>query len=57
MRCAKRRHRNRRVVRTIVPAISVGTQPERASLGLAGDRMVSAMDRAASSLNSLYKAV
>jgi hypothetical protein len=57
MRRAKRRHRNGRVARTIVPASSVSTRPERKGLGLAGDQMVNAMDRVSPLLNVLYKAV
>jgi len=57
MRCAKRRHRNKRVARKTASTDRVSAQPEYPSLGLTGDAMVNAMDRAAPSLKALYKAV
>ena len=56
MRRAKRRHRNKRVAGKTVSTNRVSAQPEYPSLGLTGDSMVNAMDRAAPSLKALYKA-
>lgn len=56
MRSAKQRHRIRRVASVVVAPHSVSFPSQRASLHVAGDSMVSAMDRAAPSLKSLYKA-
>jgi hypothetical protein len=55
MRCAKRRHRRRPVgARSMVPTLSVTSQPGRDHMSMTGDAMVNAMQRVAPSLNPLY---
>jgi hypothetical protein len=56
MRRAKKRHRDRSVMRHAASAAAIGSQPKRRSLILAGDTMVNAMDRIAPSVRSLYRA-
>ena len=57
MRCAKRRHRIRPLVPRTAATEGGGPRPARDPFGLTGDTMVSAMDRVAPSLKTLYKAV
>ena len=57
MRCAKRRHRIRPLVPRTAATEGGGPRPARDPFGLTGDTMVSAMDRVAPSLKTLYKTV
>ncbi len=57
MRCAKTRHRMKRPAPRAVSAAPLAPLAERARVSLSGDAMVSAMDRAATSLKPLYRSL